>query len=61
MEDKKMCKCTHHKIVPGCIALIGLVFLLGQMNVLTAGAVSLIWPIILIVIGVSKMMSCKCC
>jgi len=61
MEDKKVCKCTHHKIVPVCIALIGLVILLGGMNVLTPGFVSFVWPLLLIVIGVTKMIKCKCC
>jgi len=62
MEEKgKMCKCTHHKIIPLCIALIGLAFLLAQINVLTAGAVAVIWPLLLIVIGVTKMVKCKCC
>ena len=56
-----MCKCNHHKLVPACIALIGLVFLLGQWDILTASAVALIWPILLIVIGVTKLMKCKCC
>ena len=59
--EKGECKCMHHKIVPVCIALIGLVILLGQMNVLTAGAVNFIWPLLLIVIGVAKMMKYKCC
>lgn len=61
MENGKSCKCTHHKIIPACIALIGLVFLLGQMNILTAGAVNIIWPLLLIVIGVKKMFKCQCC
>jgi hypothetical protein len=63
MEDKKVCKCTHHKVVPTCIALIGLVILLGGMNIFTAGAVNIMWPLLLIVIGLTKMMGpgCKCC
>ena len=61
MENGKVCKCKHHKLVPLCIALIGLVLLLGQLNILTAGAVGIIWPVLLIVIGVVKMVKCKCC
>jgi len=61
MENGKVCQCTHHKIIPACIALIGLVFLLGQMNILTVGAVNIIWPLLLVVIGVKKMMKCSCC
>ena len=58
-----MCSCPHHKIVPLSITLIGLSFLLGDLSILTWGAVGLIWPILLIVIGVVKMSKgmCKCC
>ncbi|MGD0576746.1 MAG: hypothetical protein ABSA74_01590 [Candidatus Staskawiczbacteria bacterium] len=61
MENGKMCTCAHHKVVPACIVLIGLAFLLLQWNVLTAGAVGIIWPILLIVIGGTKMYKCGCC
>ncbi len=61
MED--MCKCPHHKIVPSCIALIGLAFLLLQWNILSASTVDIIWPVLLIVIGLTKLFGkgCKCC
>lgn len=55
------CKCSHHKIVPACIALIGLTFLLGQFGIFTANAVAMIWPILLLIIGGSKMKKCNCC
>jgi len=55
----KMCHCPHHKIMSWALVLIGLTFLLGNIGVLTAMAVNIIWPIILIVLGCSKM--CKCC
>jgi len=61
MENGQVCKCTHHKVVPLCIILIGLTFLLGQMNVLTAGFVAVAWPVLLIIIGIVKMAKCKCC
>jgi hypothetical protein len=63
MENGKACNCTHHKVVPVCIALIGLVILLGGINVLTAGFVNIVWPVLLIVIGGAKLMGsgCKCC
>jgi hypothetical protein len=65
-EEKKCCgdcKCPHHKIVPWCIILIGLSFLLSQMNILTVGAVNMLWPVFLIIIGVVKLRggNCKCC
>ncbi|MCX6722167.1 MAG: hypothetical protein NTY04_03175 [Candidatus Staskawiczbacteria bacterium] len=65
MENgKACCNCSHHKIVPCCITLIGLAFLLLQLNIfLTAYVVGIIWPVLLIVIGLVKMRggNCKCC
>ena len=61
MENGKVCQCGHHKVVPLCIILIGLVFLLGEMGVLTAGFVAVSWPILLVIIGGAKLMKCKCC
>ncbi|MGA2417708.1 MAG: DUF5668 domain-containing protein [Candidatus Staskawiczbacteria bacterium] len=60
MENGKECKCAHHKIMPCCIILIGLAVLLMNLNIY-AYAMSIIWPILLIVIGVKKLMKCKCC
>jgi hypothetical protein len=56
-----ICKCSHHKVVPVSIALIGLTFLLGQLGIFTDAAVAMIWPILLIVIGIFKMKKCNCC
>ena len=65
MCAKNSCKCPHHKTVPVLIMLIGLDFLLGTMGVVTAGFVSITWPIIVIAIGAMKFMNksgmCKCC
>ncbi len=57
------CKCPHHKMVPLSILLIGVAFLLGEMGTLSMHAVNIIWPILVIVIGGTKMAgnSCKCC
>jgi len=60
MEEKKDCKCTHHKIVPVCIALIGLAVLLMNLGVY-ASSMEVVWPVLLIVIGGAKMVECKCC
>ncbi len=54
-----MCKCPHHKVTSGLVVLFGLAFLLQALNVLDAGTVAVVWPIIVIVLGLSKM--CKCC
>ena len=63
MGGKNVCGCPHHKMGPTALVIFGLVFLLGNLNILTASAVSMIWPIILIVAGLMKMKSgsCKCC
>ena len=62
MMDKK-CGCMHHKMVPIFVVLFGLTFLLGNLNILTTVAVSYIWPLLVIVAGLTKMSSgmCKCC
>lgn len=61
--DGGSCKCPHHKLVPLFVALIGFVFLLGGMNVISKGLVDLAWPILLILVGLQKMCGgmCKCC
>jgi len=58
-----MCGCSHHKLVPLFITLIGLSFLLQAMGVLSAMIVAYAWPILLTLIGLQKMMGgmCKCC
>lgn len=58
-----MCKCPHHKALPTLVILFGLTFLLGALGILTWGAVSIIWPIILILAGFAKLSGrkCKCC
>lgn len=45
------------------ITVIGLAFLLQTLGVLSAMAVSYIWPIALLVIGLTKLFSgrCSCC
>ncbi len=57
------CSCPHHKIVPLCIIIIGLLVLAANLGWLTASFVGIVWPILLVVIGVMKFMKgkCKCC
>lgn len=57
------CKCMHHKVVPVLIILFGLNFLLGGLGVLSANAVDIVWPVIVVLIGFMKLMkgACKCC
>ena len=57
------CKCFHHMIVPMCIILIGLAFLLQSLDLVSAMFVNYSWPVLLIVIGLMKMLGsgCACC
>lgn len=58
-----MCRCPHHKVVPGLIVLIAVAFLLKAYGVLSAGTVDIAWPVLLGLIGLMKMSKgmCKCC
>jgi len=57
------CNCGHHKVVPGMISLIAIVFLLGAFDVMSAEMVGILWPIFLLIAGLTKMSRnmCKCC
>ncbi|HEY4507622.1 MAG TPA: DUF5668 domain-containing protein [Candidatus Paceibacterota bacterium] len=54
------CPCKCHKVGPILIIVFGVVFLLGTLNIITEYAVMLIWPIIVIVAGVKKLVGQKC-
>ncbi len=58
-----MCKCPHHKVFPLLVVLFGLTFLLGAVGYLTPAAVSITWPILVIIAGIFKMKmgGCRCC
>jgi hypothetical protein len=57
------CQCMHHSLVPLYVVLIGALFLLEQFTVFTHEFVSMAWPILVILAGLTKMCSrsCKCC
>ena len=58
-----ICRCMCHKMLSILVMVFGLVFLLGNLNVLTQGAVMYTWPVLVIAAGLTKMMKskCKCC
>ena len=62
-EKSRKCNCWHHKIAPGAIALIGVVFLLNALGVMSGETTAIIWPILLIVAGGTKAFEryCTCC
>ncbi len=55
-----VCRCPHHKVVPGLITLLGLAFLLEAVGVLSTQTVSIAWPTIIILIGLNKAFAYKC-
>ncbi|OGZ53598.1 MAG: hypothetical protein A3B25_00650 [Candidatus Ryanbacteria bacterium RIFCSPLOWO2_01_FULL_48_26] len=59
----KTCPCPHHKMTPILVVLIGVDFLLGAFNILTPETVQIIWPILVIIGGLTKLNEgrCKCC
>jgi hypothetical protein len=63
MSHSHSCGCMCHRSTGLGLSLIGLSFLLGHFNVITADVVSIIWPVVLIVIGSKKLFPnmCKCC
>ncbi len=58
-EMPKTCGVPHKKMFSWLVVLFGLIFLLGNLSILTPGAVSIIWPVLVIIAGFGKM--CKCC
>lgn len=60
----KVCKCSHHKVMPIALILIGLIVLLGNLGWLGANGatiVGIVWPILLIIAAGTKLGGCKCC
>ncbi len=57
------CACPCHKSVGVLIILFGLTFLLGAFDIISARMVSLIWPTLIVLVGLKKTMTgmCKCC
>jgi len=53
------CSCKCHKVKPILIVLLGVTFLLQSLGYLSWGTVNVIWPILIIIAGFSKM--CRCC
>lgn len=64
-NTKNMCKCSHHKVMPIFLILFGLTFLLGYWGTLSWSTVNFVWPVLVILAGLMKLMEhskvCKCC
>ena len=63
MGGMNMCKCPHHNMIPILVFVFGLLFFLNAINVVTTGALGTLWPIVVMLAGLMKMMGgkCKCC
>lgn len=62
MNTAGPCRCSHHVIAPVLIILLGFVFLLQNLGIITTGLAAALWPAFLILIGLVKLVSgsCKC-
>jgi hypothetical protein len=63
MASRSGCGCVCHRFSGILVALIGVDFLLGHYNVLNQRTVHLVWPILVVLIGLKTSMKgmCKCC
>lgn len=59
-NEKKVCHCSHHKIVPWMIILIGVTSILYVTKILPYMQMGIILGILLIIIGGAKLVDCKC-
>ena len=62
-KGANMCACPHHKFIPGLVTLFGILFLLGNLGIITENLVMNGWPILVILAGLMKMGEgkCTCC
>jgi hypothetical protein len=62
-NSQSCCKCMCHSTIPVLIVLFGLTFLLKELGVVSASTANIVWPVIIILIGLKKIMKnvCKCC
>jgi len=66
MENKEggKCGCPCHKMTGIFVALIGIDFLLGTLDVVSQKVVGIVWPVLLILLGLKNSFGkgkCKCC
>lgn len=65
MEEvvQKKCGCPCHKAGGILIVLIGVVFLLGNLEVISSQIVGIVWPSLIILGGLKLTFKsmCKCC
>ncbi|HAZ14131.1 MAG: hypothetical protein A2X86_02805 [Bdellovibrionales bacterium GWA2_49_15] len=57
------CCCPCHKMNGILVTLLGLAFLLGNLEVISAKVLGISWPVLVILLGLKNICSdmCKCC
>ncbi len=63
-SNEKKCGCFCHQFNGYLVAALGLSFLLGHMEVISQKMAGIIWPIIVILLGVKNSIGkgkCNCC
>lgn len=58
--NSRSCKCPHHKMGPVLIILLGLLWLLSALDVISLNIVSITLPVIIIVIGLMVLFRGDC-
>jgi hypothetical protein len=61
--QQKKCGCPCHKMGGVVVVLIGVIFLLGNLDIISSKIIGIIWPIFIILAGIKIMAKrmCKCC
>lgn len=54
------CRCPHHKVPSLLVTLFGLLFLLKALGAVSMELVDLLWPILVLLLGLTKLTSGKC-
>ena len=61
---QEICKCSHHNFMPFLVVLFGVTFSMGYWGIIGWDIVSVMWPVIVILLGLSllvdKLGMCKC-
>ncbi|MEK7299015.1 MAG: DUF5668 domain-containing protein [Candidatus Margulisiibacteriota bacterium] len=61
--EGKRCGCVCHRTIGVLVALVGLTFLLRELGTISTHLANMIWPILIIGIGLKKSFRgmCRCC
>jgi len=59
-QGEKKCHGGHHKAKACLFVVLGLTFLAQAIGIISWSVVNIIWPILLIIIGIKMMCKCHC-